>query len=126
MHVAKSIIVLQIYEHFYIHTTKTHKKNNTAPDDKLGAVSFHVSLQTPAHLSVPRDATLPLAPVRSGSHPPARLIIHGSLPACRRERRHAVGLRHQPAGQNERTPEYGKSGVLGLKIKTGIKRVSDG
>ena len=88
MHVAKSIIVLQIYEHFYIHTTKTHKKNNTAPDDKLGAVSFHVSLP-------------------------------------------ALALRSQPAtrpaaGQNERTPEYGKSGVLGLKIKTGIKRVSDG
>ena len=34
---------------------------------------------------------------RSRAHTPARLIIHGSLPACRRSRRHAVGIRHQPA-----------------------------
>ena len=119
-------------------------QKNTAPGTSPQAVSFPIVCgRSPIRCRATRPA---LAPVRSGATPPLAPIAPVCCPFARMSAfcRHALGLRHQPAihrvsialrsqpatrpaaGQNERTPEYGKSGVLGLKIKTGIKRVSDG
>ncbi len=85
------------------------QKNNTAPGPSPPSGVIPCQSAGACARSVPRDAADPAGSTAHRAAEPIR--SRPSLPA---------------AGQNERTPEYGKSGVLGLKIKTGIKRVSDG